>query len=254
MTIPKLRSRSYTDSSFSRYAVKAMRFVPVVLTVTIIVICVAFLSAHDFNELLDYTPENYFLAFLVFMGFYGLKSLSVVFPLTALFVAVGAVYPFWVACGVNILGLAVCYTVPYLVGRLAGGGLVKSLVRKYPKAKKLVDRTHENDLFAAYITRAVIVVPGDIVSMLHGALRMPFRAYLLGSVIGTVPQMLVQTYLGSNINDLSFKMVLVLIGLTVLTTLMSLPLNKKVTSQWVEADQDAFYVFDYFDEWDDGSI
>ena len=66
--------------------------------------------------------------------------------------------------------------------------------------------------------------------------------------------MLVQTYLGSNINDLSFKMVLVLIGLTVLTTLMSLPLNKKVTSQWVEADQDAFYVFDYFDEWDDGSI
>ena len=246
-----------SDSSIIKGSLAGYRFiryVPFILTSLIIILCVFFLSEYSFSELIDYTPENYFAAFFVLMGFYGLKSLSVVFPLTALFLAVGAVYPFWLACIVNLIGLVICYTIPYMVGRFSGAGFVNDIIEKYPKLQKVVGYSRNNNLFAAYVTRAIVFLPGDAVSMLHGALRMPFRPYLIGSLIGTIPQMMVQTYLAANIKDLDYKMILVLILLTVLTMLLSFPLNKCVSTQWLEADEDVFYYFDYFDEWDDGSI
>lgn len=233
---------------------RAVRSLPFILTLFIIAICVSFMSDHSFEEMLNLSPDNLLTAFFALMGLYWLKSLSVVFPLTALFVAVGAIYPFGAACVINIIGLAICYTTPYLVGRFSGGKFVEEVLVKYPKAESLAVRSQRNNFLSAYVTRAIIFIPGDVVSMLHGALRMPFRSYLLGSLIGTLPQMLVQTYLGANISQLDISMVLVLLGLTAVTLLLSLPLNKKMSPQWVDADKDEFYSFDYFDEWDDGSI
>lgn len=219
---------------------KLLRYIPFVLTLLIILCCVIFLANHDFDELLSYTPDNLILAAFVLLGFYGLKSMSVVFPLTALFVATGAIYPFWIAVFVNLLGLSVSFTIPYIVGRTSGGGLVDAIADKYPKAKKIVDYGHENNLFASYISRAVVFVPGDIVSMIHGALRMPYKPYLLGSIVGVLPEMLVQTYIGAKLDSMSIKTVLVLIGLIAATLTFSLLLNKKVSKHGQQTDKDDF--------------
>ena len=220
-----------------------LKIVPFILTVIIIVCCAVFLADHDFNELLSYTPENLYLAAFVLIGFYGLKSLSVVFPLTALFVSVGAIYPFWIAILINILGLSVSFTIPYLVGRFSGGGLVSAISHKFPKAQKMVNYSHDNNLFASYISRAVVVVPGDVVSMIHGALRMPYRPYLLGSLLGVMPEMLVQTYIGAQLNHLTFKSVMVMVALIAATLAFSVLLNKKVSRSGKNADK-----FDFDDE------
>ncbi len=222
---------------------KALKYIPFLLTVVIIVCCLVFLANHDFEELLDYTPENLILAAFVLLGFYGLKSMSVVFPLTALFVAIGAIYPFGVAVLVNILGLSVSFTIPYLVGRASGGELVDAVAAKYPKARKILDYSHDNNLFASYISRAVVVVPGDIVSMIHGALRMPYKPYLLGSLVGVLPEMLVQTYIGAKLDSLNVKTVLVLIALVAVTLTFSLLLNKKVSKHGKKADKEDFKDF-----------
>lgn len=204
---------------------------PLLLTAIIIILCAIFLINHDFEELLDYTPKNLWLAFAAFMGFYALKSLSVVFPLTALFVSIGAMYPLGVAILVNIAGLTISFTIPYLVGRYSGGDLVDTITEKYPKAKSVVNYSHRNNLFASYISRAVVVVPGDLVSMLHGAMRMPYRAYLAGSLVGVLPEMLVQTYIGAKLGSLTTKTVIIMIILILLTMAFSLMLNKKFNKQ-----------------------
>lgn len=216
------------------------RYIPFLLTIVIIIFCAVFLINHDFDEILSYRPDNLYLAALVFLGFYALKSLSVVFPLAAIFVAIGAIYPFGVAVALNTIGLAVCFTIPYLVGRISGGGLVKTIEQKYPKAQKLVSYGHDNNLFASYISRAVVVVPGDIVSMIHGALRMPYRPYLLGSIMGVLPEMLVQTYIGAQLKHLTLKSVLVMVALIAATLAFSLLLNKKVSKSGQNTDNDDF--------------
>lgn len=203
-----------------RFVRKYGRYVPFALTIIIIICCALFLKDHEFSEILSYCPDNLWLA--------------------AIFVCVGAIYPFWVGILLNVIGLSVCFTVPYLVGRISGGDIMRVIEMKYPKARKLVNYGHDNNLFASYISRAVVVVPGDLVSMIHGALRMPYRPYLLGSIMGVMPEMLVQTYIGAQLKHLTIKSVLVMIALIAATLAFSLILNKKVSRSGKQMDKEDF--------------
>lgn len=86
----------------------------------------------------------------------------------------------------------------------------------------------------------MVVVPGDLVSMIHGALRMPYRPYLLGSIMGVMPEMLVQTYIGAQLKHLTIKSVLVMIALIAATLAFSLILNKKVSRTGKQMDKEDF--------------
>ncbi len=219
--------------------IKNKKYAVISLTTSLLLIglFVFFIANTDTDEILNYKPDDLWLAALVFFGFYGLKSLSVVIPLSALFISIGSIYPFPIAVIVNIIGLSVAFTVPYLVGRISGGDVIAFVEEKYPKVKKIVSYGHDNNLFASYISRAVVVVPGDVVSLIHGALRMPYRPYLLGSLLGVMPEMLVHTYIGGSLRDLSWRSLLVMIAMIVVTLMFSILLNKRVSRAGKKTDR-----------------
>ena len=219
---------------------KYCRFVPIIITSVMMIMCIVFFAGHDFNEILAYTPDNRALAAVVFLGFFVFKSVSVVFPLAAIFIATGLVYPIYISIPLNILGLALCFTVPYLVGRFAGGDLLEIVVKRFPKAKKFVEYSHRNNLFASYITRAVVIVPGDIASIVFGTLKMPYRPYLLGSILGVFPEMVVETYIGGNLRDLTARSVIVMAAMILATMALTFALNKKISRKGREYDKKDF--------------
>ena len=146
-------------------------------------------------------------------------------------------------CNISVLGghFVECNrTIGVFYCSLSGGDIMRVIEMKYPKARKLVNYGHDNNLFASYISRAVVVVPGDLVSMIHGALRMPYRPYLLGSIMGVMPEMLVQTYIGAQLKHLTIKSVLVMIALIAATLAFSLILNKKVSRSGKQMDKEDF--------------
>lgn len=214
--------------------------IPLIVSVLIVSAFAVFIHNTDTDEILSYKPDNLWLAVLVFWGFFGLKSVSVVVPLTLLYIAVGSIYPYPVAIAINIVGLTITFTVPYLIGRISGGELIEFIESKYPKVKKLINYGHDNNLFASYMSRAVIVVPADIMSIVYGALRMPYRPYLLGSLMGLLPEMLVQTYIGGSLSDLTVRSLLVMVLLIGVTFAFSVLLNKKVSKAGKAADDDDF--------------
>ena len=205
-----------------------------------IICCIVFVVNHDFNEILAYTPDDLYLAAAVLLGFYVLKSLSVVFPLAALFITSGVIYPIYISIPLNLVGLALCFTVPYLVGRFAGGDLLAAVVKKFPKARKFISYSRKNDLFASYITRAVMIVPGDIGSLVFGTLRMPYRPYLLGSILGVLPEMVVETYIGGNLSSLTVRSVIVMVSMILATMTLTLLLNKKISRKGAAYDRKDF--------------
>ena len=146
---------------------KNRRFVIVPLIVSIIIVSAfaVFIHNTETDKILSYKPENLWLAVLVFWGFFGLKSVSVVVPLTLLYIAVGSIYTYPVAILINLVGLTITFTIPYIIGRVSGGELIEYIESKYPKVQKLIDYGHDNNLFASYMSRAVIVVPADIMSI-----------------------------------------------------------------------------------------
>ena len=179
----------------------AVRLLPFLLILAGILLFGSRLRGMSAEDILQYTPPNAPLAALVLIGFYAVKSLSVVFPLLALYLCAGILFPLPVALLVNAAGLLVCITVPYLLGRLAGHSFVDRMTARYARVQAL--NTHKTDhaLFFCFFLRVINLLPGDIVSMVLGASRTPFLPYAAGSMLGLLPTMAAATFLGESITD-----------------------------------------------------
>lgn len=215
---------------------KLIRRIPFFICLLLVILCALFLSNRDLEDIINFTPTDPLRAILVIWFFYALKSLSVVFPATVLFAASGNIFPYPVAVMVNIIGIFLMVTVPYFIGRLSGADAVEAAAERYPKVKKLLSYGQKNNFMTVYLTRAVTFVPCDLVSMLHGALSMPYPSFLIGSEAGLLPEMLVVTYIGGQLKDLSWRSILVMAGLILLTTGISLLINKHMSRLGIEAE------------------
>ena len=208
---------------------KLLRYVPAVICGIMLIVSAFVIKTKGFEELIEFTDSEPVLSLGIIWFLYALKSLSVVFPATLLFIASASIFPYPIAVLVNIVGLALSFTLPYYIGRFSGSEAVKAITDRYPKAKKLISYGHENNFLTVYISRAITIVPNDIVSILHGALEMPFVSFLIGSIVGLMPEMLVETYIGGRLTDLTWRSVLVMLGLIVFTCALSILLNKRLS-------------------------
>lgn len=102
----------------------------------------------SWQTLSDVMPEKPWQAALVFWGCYAVKSLSVFFPLLVLYAAAGRVFPLSKALLVNLIGLVICESIPYGIGRLSGTSLAAKLREKYPKLLAL-ETLHQRGSFPA---------------------------------------------------------------------------------------------------------
>ena len=199
---------------------------PLLLILLVILFFGQNLDKITVEDILRYTPQNLLLAALVLVGAYAVKSLSVVFPLLALYASAGVLFPPPVAILVNLCGLCVCATLPYLLGRLAGQEYMDRLMSRYQKAARLRELQSSNELFLAYFLRVINLLPGDIVSMFLGSTGMRFDKYLVGSLLGLCPTMLAATFLGEHITEPASPGFLLSAGATVLLSVGSLLLYR----------------------------
>ena len=175
---------------------RLLRYIPLAVTAALTLSCVLGARKYTLEELLNYTPQSLPLAALLLLCAYGVKSLSVVFPISLLYVVSGVIFPLWAAWGLNLLGLCICVTLPYWVGRISGREVAERICNCHPTAAQAAGIATRNGVFTAYLLRVLGFLPGDLMSILLGALGMGYRGYLIGSVLGMLPGMLIQTALG----------------------------------------------------------
>lgn len=130
---------------------------------------------------------------------YAMKSLTVVLPLLTLYL--WFLFPTPIALLINLLGLAACGTVPYLFGRLLGSAGLDRLREKYPKLTLLETLRRKSGFQFAVLSRAVGLLPGDVVSLYFGCVKLPYSAYLAGSLLGLAPGMIAATVMGGQITN-----------------------------------------------------
>ena len=163
------------------------------------------LSGDDLSvdTVLSYTPELPLLAALFLLLLYALKSLSLTLPILLLDTVCGVLFPLPVAILVATLGTAVTLTIPYFIGRGAGPDMTEKLQQKHPRLRELREMRSRNELFLAFLIRIVGILPCDVVSLYLGNTRMPFPKYLLGGVLGFLPDVLTATVVGMKADDRS---------------------------------------------------
>ena len=89
------------------------------------------------KTVLKYTPENTCLTMAVLFLFFALKSLTVILPLSALYLASGILFSPFMALFVSTCGLAITLTIPYLIGYFSGKKLCRAFRKGIQRHKKL---------------------------------------------------------------------------------------------------------------------
>lgn len=144
---------------------------------------------------------------LLYIVLYALRPL-IFFPATLLTLASGSIFG---AGSLFNLALAVLYTaiganasamIAYLVGRFFGQGLLQeqasadgatSLIQRY------TERMRQNSFETVLIMR-FIFLPYDLVNYLAGILRIDWKAFLLATVLGSIPGTIAFVSFGASID------------------------------------------------------
>ena len=157
----------------------------------------------------DLTPEaiaasiagNLWLAALILLVMFAMKSISVFFYSGILYAASGLLFPLPIAVMVNLCGTAIMTTLPYCIGKRLGTNAVQTIVNKFPKVAILREMRGENDFWFSFLSRANGVLPSDVVSFYMGAIHLRPPQYLAGCMLGMLPTNLTFPLMGMNIRQ-----------------------------------------------------
>ncbi|MCD8116860.1 MAG: VTT domain-containing protein [Oscillospiraceae bacterium] len=182
---------------------RAMLAAEIVIAVGLIalVLFLLFGQGVTVDTVLGFTPENLWLAAIVFMCLYAVKSVVVVIYLKLLYIAAGLIFPLPAALVVNILGTALEMTLPYLVGRHRGREAMERVAARQPVLQKLAALRQASNRWFSILCRAVGVFPADAVSLLLGASGMPYLDFVVGGVLGYLPSLVITTVMGLCLED-----------------------------------------------------
>ncbi len=155
------------------------------------------------DTVLSYVPARPLLAVLVILLLYALKSVSLMLPVLLLDAACGVLFPLPAAILIASLGTAITLTVPYFIGRGAGPDMTERLQQKHERLREIRQLRNRNEFFCAFLIRIVGILPCDVVSLYLGNTRLPFGKYLLGGVLGFLPDILTAAVVGMKVDDRS---------------------------------------------------
>lgn len=214
---------------------RLMRYLPPILTVALVAFSIWVGSQMSLSGLISYTPKNFLVAAGGILCLYAVKSLSVIFPLSALYL----VSAFWfgpvAAIFISYIGLIISCSLPYFLGHYFGSGIITGLIEKYPQLEKLQQAGISNEIMLSYLMRIVSVLPGDLCSLFLGACSVRYSRYLIGSLLGLSPMMILhvlfadiiaQSLSGSFLDALTPASVITIVVLVAISVVSSVLLNK----------------------------
>lgn len=135
------------------------------------------------------------------LGIYLLKSLVFVVPASLIYIAVGLAFPTHWAILINAVGIVIEISATYLFGIIMGGPYVINKLKKVKYGDKILELHGKNRLSAIFVIRVLPIFPIDIVSLFLGAVRMRYLPYLLLSLGGILPRVILFTVLGDGLYD-----------------------------------------------------
>ena len=155
------------------------------------------------ESILSYTPSNLLAASAMMMGFFALKTLSIVFYSGLLFTVSGMLFGMPAAIAVNIAGALVMLLEGYAIGKAGGSKLVDELSAKYPRFAEFTGLKNSRPFAFALLIRMLKFVNYDIGSMYMGASRVPLLPFLGGSLAALLPELVLFALAGSGISDMN---------------------------------------------------
>lgn len=212
---------------FSTVKSNFVRFLPFAIVVALLILLNRGYLIITPHQLFNYSPNNLWLAIVFVLLLYVTKPIAFFLPIAVVQITTAMIFSPLQAIILNLIGLAICCTLSYVIGYKLGRKRVESFVQKYKKTQLLMDSAEENQHFYIFIVRAIGVVPIDLTSMFLGSLKVNFPVYMIYSVLGLTPSMLITTAIGQTIQSPTSPTFIISILLKITLIITSVFIYKK---------------------------
>lgn len=144
------------------------------------------------------SSENIYRTVAIILGIFIIKSVLFFLPIPIIYISVGMVLPLYMAIVVNLVGITLEITLTFFYGRFLGLEFVQRLTSKSKKLKRGMELNNQNDFVITFLLR---LVPFGIefVSLMLGASGNYYHRYILASLMGITPKLIVFTIIGNAI-------------------------------------------------------
>ena len=175
-----------------------------------------------------YLPQGSWRSTVVLLAFYAVKGLVFVVPVPLLQFAASRLFTKPTAILVNLLGIVLCYLVPYATGYFFGEKATRRFAHQYEKIAPFVEHCHEHQLAICFIPRLISFVPNDMLSVYLGAAQIPLSVFLFASTLASAPKIVLNTLAGASIHDPASPMFIISLLLSIALVAFSLLLAHKL--------------------------
>lgn len=172
----------------------------VLVILTVVILNYDRLTHIDVRAIVESAP-SVFVAIATVVGIFFLKSLLFVIPASLIYLSVGMAFSPLTAVIVSFLGISVEVSATYLLGRFLGGDAVNKFLSKSKNGQKLLEKDVGNKFSVLFLLR-FSGLPIDFTSLFLGASGCKYPIYLIASLAGIMPRVIVLTVLGDRIYNL----------------------------------------------------
>ncbi len=193
------------------------------------------LTHLDVRAMVEAVPGT-LAAYAVVLGVFFVKGLTFVIPAMLIYVSVGMAFPAPVAIALSLCGIALEVSGTYALGRLLGGAYVERLLKKTKAGEKMLNMKGKTKGSALFTARLLPVFSIDFFSLFLGSIRYSFLPYLLLSVLGVAPRVILFTLMGEKAYNLIpmawiLRIVLVLIPAAAVAFIVRTVVKRRKTGE-----------------------
>lgn len=191
--------------------VKALQIAAGVLMLAMVVLCIVLIQKYDIKvsnipELSKMITGGTATIAIGIILFSVIKSFALVFPPAVVFSVCGYMMPnYFLALLINLISVFLSLMIPYFLGKFTGAGMVDTLKGKFKAVKKLDDFAGANEMQTAFVVKLSGLLPGDLSSLLFGAMNISFKNFLIGANLGMLPLAIVYTGFGTALKSIGEK-------------------------------------------------
>lgn len=141
--------------------------------------------------------EAYVVFTLLFL--FSFRAFIPVYPISLVCAATGAVFPFYVAFPINILGMAIHFAFKYWWGKRIGPGGVNHILKRNQTLRLIMKRDGRGNPWLLVFFRMLPCFPINAVSQLYGSMGFNYWKFLGLSLAGNLPLLISYTVVGRHV-------------------------------------------------------
>lgn len=221
--------------------VKALQIAAGVLMLAMVVLCIILIQKYNIK--VSNIPElskmitggTATIAFII-IGFSIVKSFALVFPPAVVFSICAYMMPnYWLALIVNLVSVFLSSSIPYFLGKFTGAGMVDTLKGRFKAIKKLDDFAGANEAQTTFVVKLSGLLPGDLSSLLFGAMGTSYKNFMIGTNLGMLPLCVVYSGFGTALKSVGEKPWLT--AIPVATIIVFVIVSSIITKKMIEKNK-----------------